>query len=183
MAGPTTHDLGLADSAEAESIGKPGERTFRIVAKSGRGKATIWMEKEQLRQVGVSIKELTAAHPAVRNPAPPDARAAGARRFDVELRAGEMSLRHDPASDAFTLSASSASEDDDQPETQAGTPAPDEQPVDVVMTLTREHAERLADRALEAVAAGRKPCPLCGAPLDPGGHFCARKNGHRRQDA
>jgi hypothetical protein len=33
-------------------------------------------------------------------------------------------------------------------------------------------------RAARIVAAGRPPCPLCGAPLDPQGHICPRRNGH-----
>lgn len=34
------------------------------------------------------------------------------------------------------------------------------------------------DRATRIVASGRLPCPLCGAPLDPRGHICPRRNGH-----
>ncbi|MEX2081654.1 MAG: DUF3090 family protein, partial [Dehalococcoidia bacterium] len=30
----------------------------------------------------------------------------------------------------------------------------------------------------EVVAAGRPPCPLCTAPLDPAGHVCVKRNGH-----
>ena len=30
----------------------------------------------------------------------------------------------------------------------------------------------------DVVAAGRPPCPLCGAPMDPAGHVCPRSNGH-----
>jgi predicted amidophosphoribosyltransferase len=29
------------------------------------------------------------------------------------------------------------------------------------------------------VAAGRPICSMCGQPIDPEGHFCPRKNGHR----
>jgi uncharacterized repeat protein (TIGR03847 family) len=34
--------------------------------------------------------------------------------------------------------------------------------------------------ARRLVAAGRPPCPLCGQPLDPGGHVCPRQNGYHR---
>ncbi len=41
-----------------------------------------------------------------------------------------------------------------------------------------EAARAFVDRAVEVVAAGRLPCPLCGQPLDPQGHICPRRNGH-----
>jgi uncharacterized repeat protein (TIGR03847 family) len=44
--------------------------------------------------------------------------------------------------------------------------------------LTAEVARSFVNRAIEVVAAGRLPCPLCGQPLDPQGHICPRRNGH-----
>jgi uncharacterized repeat protein (TIGR03847 family) len=178
LAEPATYDLGLVDSIVAEAEGRPGERTFKMTAKSARGKAIIWLEKEQLLQVGISLKQFAAARPRVSNPAPFISDATSSRGVEVEFKAGDMSLRHDTPSDVFTLSASNASEDDDQP--AAG--QPEGQRVEVQLSFVRADAEKLADDALEVVAAGRKPCPLCGGPLDPGGHFCVRRNGHRKQD-
>jgi uncharacterized repeat protein (TIGR03847 family) len=43
-------------------------------------------------------------------------------------------------------------------------------------------ARAFTKRALEVVAAGRPPCPLCGQPLDAEGHICVRLNGHRPQE-
>ena len=44
--------------------------------------------------------------------------------------------------------------------------------------LSTDVARSFVNRALEVVAAGRLPCPLCGQPLDPQGHICPRRNGH-----
>jgi uncharacterized repeat protein (TIGR03847 family) len=44
--------------------------------------------------------------------------------------------------------------------------------------LSVEGARAFVNRAVEVVAAGRLPCPLCGQPLDPQGHICPRRNGH-----
>jgi uncharacterized repeat protein (TIGR03847 family) len=44
--------------------------------------------------------------------------------------------------------------------------------------LSADVARGFVTRALEVVAAGRLPCPLCGQPLDPQGHICPRRNGH-----
>jgi uncharacterized repeat protein (TIGR03847 family) len=44
--------------------------------------------------------------------------------------------------------------------------------------LTADAARSFVARARRIVASGRPPCPLCGAPLDPQGHICPRRNGH-----
>jgi uncharacterized repeat protein (TIGR03847 family) len=44
---------------------------------------------------------------------------------------------------------------------------------------SRERVVAFTRRGTAVVAAGRPPCPLCGAPLDPEGHMCVRLNGHR----
>ena len=44
--------------------------------------------------------------------------------------------------------------------------------------MTAAAARSFVARAAVVVAAGRPPCPLCGAPLDPLGHICPRRNGH-----
>lgn len=55
-------------------------------------------------------------------------------------------------------------------------------PRDVVrVELEPQAALHFASSALEVVRAGRPPCPLCGAPLDPTGHFCVRRNGHANE--
>jgi uncharacterized repeat protein (TIGR03847 family) len=53
-----------------------------------------------------------------------------------------------------------------------------EGPDTLQVRLTVEVARAFVNRALEVVAAGRLPCPLCGQPLDPQGHICPRRNGH-----
>lgn len=182
MSDTVSYDLGLVDSAAPDAVGEPGKRTFKIDARSARGQATVWMEKEQLFQVGMSIKQFIAAQPPVSQPGQFVAGAGPSRPVDIEFKAADMSLRHDDASDVFTLSASNVSEDEAQTEEgPEGAESPGE-PVEVRFSLPRAGAERLADRALEVVAAGRKPCPLCGAPLDTRGHFCVKRNGHRERE-
>ena len=53
-----------------------------------------------------------------------------------------------------------------------------EGPDTLQVRVTFEVARAFVNRALEVVAAGRLPCPLCGQPLDPQGHICPRRNGH-----
>jgi uncharacterized repeat protein (TIGR03847 family) len=44
------------------------------------------------------------------------------------------------------------------------------------------HARAFVERARLVVAAGRQTCPLCGQPLEPGGHICPRSNGYHRHN-
>lgn len=165
-------DLGLVDSLTPESIGEPGRRTFKITATSSRGEAVVWMEKEQLFQIGVSIKQLTATRSTPSQPSEfvPDT-APGPIPVSAEFKTGELSLKHDGGSDVFTLEARSMETEEDDHLTQ---------PDSVQFSFTRRLGEQMADRALEIVAAGRKPCQLCGGPINPDGHFCVKVNGHRQ---
>lgn len=80
-----------------------------------------------------------------------------------------MALEHDPAADVFTLSAQDMTGDD----------APSDAITHVRFSFSREQANEISKRSAEIVAAGRKPCPLCTAPLTPGvSHFCVKVNGY-----
>ena len=174
---PERHDLGMADSVEAEAVGVPGKRTFKITAAGARGSAVVWMEKEQLFQVAIAIKRFLAAAPMAAEPPQRAEEPVSSLPPDVEFKAGEMSLRHDTSTGVLTLVAAGP-----EPSPEGEHPEPEEPAPAVQFSLTRPMAETLADRALEVCAAGRKPCPFCGGPIDPDGHFCVRTNGHRTQD-
>ena len=52
--------------------------------------------------------------------------------------------------------------------------------LDVVrVQLEPNQALQFASGALAVVQAGRLPCPMCGQPLEPTGHFCTRRNGYQ----
>ena len=58
----------------------------------------------------------------------------------------------------------------------------EEGPDAVRVFLSPGDARAFAERAERVLNAGRKPCPLCGEPLDPEGHICPRQNGYRRSE-
>ena len=102
MKEPRTYDLGIAEFVTPESVGRPGQRTFKITAKSSRGEAVIWLEKEQLYQVGLSIKQLVDSRRPVASAAQYVAEPSSVvPAAGIEFKAGDMSLRHDAASDVF----------------------------------------------------------------------------------
>ncbi len=164
------HDLGIVSTVQCETFGEPGNRTFNITAKSNRGEATVWMEKEQLYQVGLSLRQVIVTRETPPDPAPFDSEETNPNEYIyVEFKTGEMALEHDPAADVFTLSA----------QDMAGDDAPSDAITHVRFSFSREQANEISKRSAEIVAAGRKPCPLCTAPLTPGvGHFCVKVNGY-----
>ena len=170
-------DLGLADRVIAESIGKPGERTFKVTAESRRGRVVVWMEKDQLFQVALAIRQFAAATEQPSDPeryqpempAPPTP-------AEIEFRAAEMSLRHDRSTDVFTVEAANV-DSDAGPEAETE----DEEPkVAVQFSFSRPSGVKLSEQALEVCAAGRPRCPLCGGPIDLEGHVCPKNNGHHK---
>jgi uncharacterized repeat protein (TIGR03847 family) len=60
---------------------------------------------------------------------------------------------------------------------------PEDGPGVLRVRITAGAARAFSRRALQLVAQGRPPCPLCGLPLDADGHVCPRQNGHRVADA
>ncbi len=162
-------NLGLVEHIDAESRGRPGHRTFNITARSRRGQAVVWMEKEQLFQVGASLRQFLATRESTADPVPFELDVELTDHgIEVEFKTPQMTLRHDPASDVFTLSAEDYAENSSEEPDQV-----------VEFSFAREDAERLANTSLEVVASGRPPCPLCTGPLTPGDeHFCVKVNGH-----
>ena len=69
-------------------------------------------------------------------------------------------------------------EDEDEDEDEEISDDDPDGPDLVRVRLTPLRVRAFVERALRVVAAGRPPCPLCGRPLDPGGHICPRKNGY-----
>ncbi len=153
-------------SLKAEALGEPGQRTFRILADSGSSSAVIWLEKEHLFQLAIAITQLAATVPrkeATRGEEM-DAREAAPATL-LEFKLGKLALGHDGGSGMFIIDAHDVEADEDAP------------PVVRVWTEGPQ-VTAFAEEALRACAAGRPLCPLCSAPMDPGGHRCPRSNGH-----
>jgi uncharacterized repeat protein (TIGR03847 family) len=88
--------------------------------------------------------------------------------LEPAFRAGQVRLGYDQDSKLLVILAYELMDEyDDDPPSVArfwATPAQ--------MRAFSIHGE-------EVVAAGRPICAMCGEPMDPDGHFCPRKNGHR----
>ena len=156
--GSITYPLGALSRIEAETFGEPGRRTFRLVLHSGRATSHVWLEKEQLFQLGAGLKE------AVDRQTDSDRERASSPTAPGWT--GDETLIEFKAR---VLSGQAQGDGDEQ----SGEEAPS-----VSFWITVDQASVLADESLRICAAGRPPCFLCGLPIDPTGHVCPRANGH-----
>ncbi len=176
---PVNYSLGPLSSISAETFGEPGRRTFRLILKAGSANISVWLEKEQLFQLGVSLQEavrrLSAEQQA--GPSSPAGPEWSGEELSLEFKARQMLLKYETSGNAFYLEAH---EGDDEAREQDPEPEPDQnrEEASVSCGLSISQSVALAEEALKICAAGRPPCFLCGLPIDPEGHICPRANGH-----
>ena len=184
------------------AVGQPGQRTFFLQASKGRQVVSVALEKAQvavlaerlatlllaLRERGVPLADerLLAEQPQVDpliEPVVEEFRvgtltlAWDAEREYVVIEARELTAADLQADEDDDEEEDEAAEDERSPLAQLGTGAGDG-PDLVRVHLQPGDAHAFVSGALAVMQAGRPPCPLCGEPLEPTGHFCARRNGY-----
>jgi uncharacterized repeat protein (TIGR03847 family) len=193
------------DSFVCGAVGQPGQRTFYLQAAKGSRVVSVALEKAQvavlaerlatlllaLRQGGVDISEGAADAPAPTLAEP----------VVEQFRVGTLTIGWDGDRERIVIEARELTEDGDEldeededeehielaaeeaPALLAEAPAlladSDEGPDLVRVELEPDAALAFASGAVAVVQAGRPPCPNCGAPLEPTGHFCPRRNGYQ----
>jgi uncharacterized repeat protein (TIGR03847 family) len=164
------HDFGRALAVDAEAIGEPGHRRFRLLLRSSSSSACIWMEKEQLAGIAAWFEEtldrLDKERPS--DEADVEPLPFGAI-FALEFQAAQIGLGYVEDEDVFALHAFDAERYEEEDAEKEPT---------LRCFLTRGQCRTLTRKIAEVVAAGRPICPLCERPMDPGGHTCPRGNGH-----
>jgi uncharacterized repeat protein (TIGR03847 family) len=154
------------------TIGPPGERTFYL--QGGRTIETISLvvEKEQVSIMADSLEtfleELEEKHPEETREAEESIMQDMRLREPVEglYRVGNMGLGYNETADQIVLVAYELVDEDEEPNV-------------VSFWASRAQMRALIDHSRKVVAAGRPICGNCGRPMDPQGHFCPNRNGHR----
>ena len=88
---------------------------------------------------------------------------------DPLFRVSEFGLAYDSSRDVVILVARESAIDE-QNEENGGV---------IQFWCTRSQIHALARWGLEISTRGRPLCPQCREPMDPEGHFCPKKNGHK----
>ena len=161
------HDFAEATSINAEAIGEPGQRRFRVRIEGSPGAASIWMEKQQLAGIATwlddVLQRLDREQPS--DASDPEPAPIGAI-FEVEFRATQIGLGYSEEDKLFAIHAFD--------ERVAGAaPA-------FRCLITRGQSRVLSRKITEVVAGGRPVCPLCDVPIGPEGHVCPKANGHSK---
>ncbi|MFQ5933444.1 MAG: DUF3090 family protein [Dehalococcoidia bacterium] len=164
------YEFGLVSRLDAEAMGEPGKRTFRLLVDSPAGSAILWLEKEQLLELSLSIKRAVGMLEAELAQAPPPGSAPVISEDSlggepVEFKVGKQAMEYDREAQVFRFWSHDVEDGEDSD-------------AKLAFDATSDQVTRLSDDALSICAAGRPICPLCHQPINPEGHFCSRSNGH-----
>ena len=184
----STRDLGAVDVLGVEAIGQPGQRRFRLFARTKAYSAILWMEKEQLLDLSLAIDRILAQASEgriLRVEARANKQSSTSIYLpddfpmpsDYDFQVGQLRLTFDGESAAFILAAVPFEiEENDQGEPQLYLQA--EEALSFQFSL--EQARDLTSHITTLASSGRPVCPLCHEPLDGSPHSCAKQNGHRK---
>jgi uncharacterized repeat protein (TIGR03847 family) len=193
-------DFSTPDLFTAGTIGPPGQRVFYLQAREGDALVTLKCEKEQVRVLGEYLGRL------LERLSTPAAAPAGDLALVEPVTAawivGSIGVGYDEAADRVVLvieevgepeeeEAEESGQEEEEAEAHAEAEAEPEPPepedegtaaegdrASGRVRLTRPQVAAFVERARGLVEAGRPTCRLCGRPMNPGVHRCARTNGH-----
>ncbi len=186
------------------TVGDPGDRTFFLQARDGGRVVSVVLEKVQVAVLAERLGELlgelerrgidaatttttvtaatTVTSSTPSTPETPVASNEDTGPLDEPLieafRAGSLTLGWDEDADLVLVEARAQDEDGEGVDPDDDDDEDEDGPDLLRVRMTADAARAFVARAARVVAGGRPPCPLCGAPLDPRGHICPRRNGH-----
>jgi uncharacterized repeat protein (TIGR03847 family) len=158
-----------------DALGQPGKRVFYLQGWQVERTITLIVEKIQIQSLAVGYEQFLAELQE-RYPDLPEASADYEEDkmrisppVDPLFRVGELGLSYDAEGDLVILVAREQLAEDQNPEEASV----------VRFWCTRAQLRALCRWGMEVAARGRAICPQCGEPMDPAGHFCPKKNGHK----
>lgn len=183
----SARDLGAVETLGADTVGQPGQRRFRLFARTKASSALLWMEKDQLINLSLVIDRMLAQisegrilRTEAQSGGLPDQGGDIPSDFpvspDYDFQVGQLRLNFEGHREAFVLVAVPF----DIVEDEEGEPQIDMHSDDALSLLfSVAQAQQLTRRITNLVSKGRPVCPLCHTPLDGGPHACVKQNGHR----
>ena len=169
-----TFDLKPVDRITADAVGVPGERVFYLQARKGNLLVTVICEKEHVAALALAVDHVLLSMAGNDADAVVEPDPVIHRGMDLEyplepaFRAGQVNLGFDQASKELVVIAYETMEEGD-----------DTPPSVARFWATPAQMRAFSIHSQQVVAAGRPICAMCGQPMEPEGHFCPRKTGHR----
>ncbi|MEE2769089.1 MAG: DUF3090 family protein [Actinomycetota bacterium] len=145
------------DAFTAGAVGPQGRRVFFIQARRDGSVVSLKLEKQQVAGLAEFFAEMLSDLPALSGSETDDV----AEEIDFDDPGepdwviGSLGAAYQQSTDRLVLFAEELVRDEDAQPAQARFP------------LSRAQVVTFIDKARLLVEAGREPCPLCGAPLDP----------------
>lgn len=171
----------------AGTVGLPGERTFYLQAADAGRVVSVALEKQQVAVLADRLEQLlqeVVLRTGTPVPTGDMDSEALEQPVEEEFRVSAMALAWDGEAGMIVIEAQAPAPDNETAEQTLLEDDPDvpDAPDALRVMIEPPRARAFVQRARQLVAAGRPSCPLCGQPLDPGGHVCARLNGYHRRD-
>jgi len=169
-------ELKPVDRITTGAIGDPGKRVFYLQGRGGDQLVTLIVEKQQIQSLSIGIDEFLGELDKRLTDLPESSEEyieeemALEEPIDPAFRVGHIGLGYDEESDMLILVAR---------EIQALDEDPEEASV-ARFWCNRSQLRRMCTWSLDLSARGRPICGNCGEPIDSQGHFCPKKNGHKR---
>lgn len=169
--------LDPVDEITIDSLGPPGNRVFYIEGRKGGQVVSLIIEKFQVQSLiaGVAefLKRLIDKFPEQGDFEAPFSEEGMHIEppVDVRFRVGEIELSYDAERDRVIIIAHELLTDGDQQDSMV-----------VRYGCTRAQLLSLARWSAMVVERGRPICPQCQQPMEPEGHFCPKKNGHKKSE-
>jgi uncharacterized repeat protein (TIGR03847 family) len=180
------------DHFTAGTVGPPGRRTFYLQVGELGDVVSFKVEKQQVAALAEYLASLMADLPEPSSP--PSPAPALIEPVEPEWTVGGIGIAVDEADDRIVVVVHEMVPEPEDPAAEvadllaelAGLDVEDEDEDEddgdehdgalARLRLTREQAVAFIERAGELMAASRPPCPFCGLPSDPSGHYCPREN-------
>jgi uncharacterized repeat protein (TIGR03847 family) len=158
-----------------DAIGPPGKRVFYIQGWQNERTITLIVEKIQVQSLAIGVDQFLAEIDE-KFPDLPGATSDFVEEkmhihppVDPLFRVGEVGLGYDADNDLVVLVAKELIPEGNDPEDASV----------VRFWCTRSQIKAMCQWGMIVAAQGRPNCPQCGQPMDPEGHFCPKKNGHK----
>lgn len=168
-------NLRPVDHITTDAIGPPGKRVFYLQARKGEEQVTLIVEKAQIQSLAVGVEEflsdLRERRPDLEEAddlyVEPEMRLR--KPIDPAFRVGQIGIGYDDAADLLVLVAREIQLEGSDIE----------EPSVARFWCTRSQIRSLCSWGLDVADRGRPICGNCGRPIDPEGHFCPKRNGHK----